>query len=81
MRQLMTPIIKLKEGIMSDPKLYRVSAIQPIYLATHVNADNPTDAIKMCKKDMDSDGNEIEWKDYDIGFWYGYQAEEVTDEL
>ena len=65
---------------MSDPKLYRVSAIQPIYLATKVLADNPTDAIKMCKEDMDNDGNEIEWKDYDCGFWYGYQAEEVTDD-
>lgn len=62
---------------MSDPKLYRVSAVQPIQTATYVYANSPTDAIKMCKKDMDSDGNEIEWKDYDIGFWYDYEAEEM----
>ena len=62
---------------MSKVKCYRVTAIQPVHHVTYVNATSLKDAKQMCKIDMDSDGNDIIWKNYDIGSWYGYQAEEI----
>jgi hypothetical protein len=57
-------------------KLYRVTAVQPVYHVTYVNATSPKEAEQICEKDM-SDGLDVhDWKSIDCGSWYGYRAEE-----
>ena len=57
-------------------KLYRVTAIQPIYTSTLVKAESAEQALKIAE----SDNYEDNWQDFDIGQWYDYQAEEVNND-
>ena len=57
-------------------KLYRVTAVQPVYHVTYVNATSPKEAELMCEKDMNDDYDKHDWKAVDCGSWYGYRAEE-----
>ena len=59
---------------MAKTKLYRVSAVQPIYTATWVEATSKKEAIRLAKAGELDCGTELDWKDYDTGFWYGYEA-------
>ena len=61
-------------------KLYRVTAVQPVYHVTNVNATSSKEAEQMCENDMNNDNDVHDWKAIDCGSWYGYQAEEVNDE-
>ena len=64
---------------MSKVKTYRVTAIQPVYHVTYVNATSSKNAKQMCINDMNNDNDVHDWKAIDCGSWYDYQAEEVTD--
>ena len=59
---------------MAKTKLYRVSAVQPIYTATYIETTSKKEAIRLAKAGELDCGTELNWKDYDIGFWYGYEA-------
>jgi len=61
-------------------KLYRVTAVQPVYYVTYVNATNSKDAELMCENDMTADNDVHDWEQIECGEWYDYQAEEVKDE-
>jgi hypothetical protein len=64
---------------MSKVKLYRVCATQPIYTQAYIKATSKKEAIRLAKASELDCGTEIDWKDFDIGNWYGYEAE-VEDE-
>lgn len=64
---------------MSKLKTYRVTAVQPVLTEALIPATSQKEAIRMAKADTLDCGTEINWHDYDIGFWYGYEAE-VEDE-
>lgn len=64
---------------MKKLKTYRVTAVQPVFQEALILATSQKEAIRMAKADKLACGTEINWHDFDIGFWYGYEAE-VNDE-
>ena len=63
---------------MSKLKTYRVTAIQPVITEALIPARSQKEAIKIAKAygDWKLDcGTEINWNEFDIGDWYGYEAE------
>ena len=68
---------------MSKLKIYRVTAVQPVLLEASIPARSQKQAIKIAKAIGDwklDGGDEINWNQFDIGDWYDYEAEEVSDD-